>query len=85
MLGRGPPVRTSFDCVCYNQRVRGGKREGAGRRPIGDDPMQRVTVYLPRDYVDWARTEGGGNVAEGLRRLLEELDQRQGAERGASR
>jgi hypothetical protein len=60
--------------------VRGGKREGAGRRPIGDGPMQRVTVYLPRAYVDWARVEGNGNVAEGLRRLLEELDERQGAD-----
>jgi hypothetical protein len=42
--------------------------------------MQRVTVYLPREYVRWAREAGNGNVAEGLRRLLEELDQRQGAE-----
>jgi Arc/MetJ-type ribon-helix-helix transcriptional regulator len=45
--------------------------------------MQRVTVYLPREYVDWAREAGRGNVAEGLRRLLEELDQRQGTEAAA--
>ena len=43
--------------------------------------MQRVTVHLPRDYVAWARLEGHGNVAEGLRRLLDELDQRQGGDR----
>jgi hypothetical protein len=45
--------------------------------------MQRVVVYLTREQVDWARLEGAGNVGAGLRRLLDELDQRQGAERSA--
>jgi hypothetical protein len=29
--------------------------------------------------IQWAREEGRGNVSEGFRRLLEELDQRIGA------
>lgn len=61
--------------------ARGGKREGAGRPPSGEPRLQLVAVRLPAEYVQWARTEGRGNVSEGLRRLLEELDQRQGAER----
>ncbi len=57
----------------------GGRRPGAGRPVLGDGPMARLTVTLPVAYVDWAREVGkGGNVSAGLRRLLEELDQRQG-------
>jgi Arc/MetJ-type ribon-helix-helix transcriptional regulator len=42
--------------------------------------MVRVTVTLPPEYVAWAREVGqGGNVSDGLRRLLDDLDQRQGA------
>ena len=59
----------------------GGKRDGAGRRPIYEGGrLQRVTVTLPREYIEWAESEGRGKgVSAGLRRLLDELDQRQGA------
>jgi hypothetical protein len=56
----------------------GGRRSGAGRPPIDTLTMQRVTVTLPDWAVTWARGEGRGNLSAGLRRLLEELDQRQG-------
>jgi hypothetical protein len=67
----------------------------AGGRPplIEGQVLRRVTVSLPQAYIDWAYTDGGGNVSRGVRRLLEELDelvnapppyrgdQRQGADR----
>ena len=60
--------------------MRGGAREGAGRPAIYEgESMERVTVRLAADYIAWARQEGRGNVSEGLRRLLEELDQLRGA------
>ncbi len=54
----------------------------AGGRPtlIEGERLQRVTVTLPAELVAWARTEGRGNLSAGLRQLLEELDQRQGAD-----
>jgi hypothetical protein len=56
-----------------------------GRPPIYEDViLRRGTVTLPPDYWAWARQAGGGNASEGLRLLLEELDQRQGAEAAAS-
>lgn len=61
-----------------------GRRDrGAGGRPplIEGETLRRATVTLPAAYLEWARTEGGGNVSEGLRRLLEDLDGRWGAER----
>jgi hypothetical protein len=60
---------------------RGGKRDGAGRPALPKgEALERVTVMLPVDLLDWAREEGRGNVSAGLRRLLGELDQRRGAE-----
>lgn len=60
--------------------MKGGKREGAGRPSIIEgERLQRVTVMLPASYVEWARSMSiRGNVSEGLRRLLEELDQIKG-------
>jgi len=54
----------------------------AGGRPTLYHGMKlrRVTVMLPEEYIDWAYTDGNGNISAGLRRLLEELDQRLGAE-----
>lgn len=57
-----------------------------GGRPRLDQAMQRrVTLTVPEEYLAWMRDSGGGNASEGLRRLLEELDQRQGAEAQAER
>jgi hypothetical protein len=45
---------------------------------VSGEPLRRVTVTLPPEYITWAKAEGHGNVSEGLRRLLDDLDQRQG-------
>lgn len=54
----------------------------AGGRPplIEGQPLERRTVTLPRDLIVWATAEGDGNLSRGLRRLLEELDQRNAVE-----
>jgi hypothetical protein len=60
----------------------GGRRAGAGRKPLpAGEKLQAATVRLPGEYLSWAKWQGKGNVSEGLRQLLEELDQRQGADR----
>jgi len=63
--------------------------EGRGKHPGGrptlieGERLMRATVTIPRDLYEWCWREGDGNVSRGLRRLLEELDQRQGAEAAA--
>jgi len=47
----------------------GGKREGAGRKPLGD--AVRVTVVLTSELVAKAEDLGGGNVSEGIRIALQ--------------
>lgn len=51
---------------------RGGKREGAGRKPVAPDGTVRTTVTLPPSVVDVLRDAGGGNVSEGVRALVAE-------------
>lgn len=53
------------------RKQRGGKREGAGRKPL---PFARVGVkaWLTPEDVEYARSLGGGNVSAGLRRALAE-------------
>jgi hypothetical protein len=51
----------------------GGKREGAGRKPIGPAPMVQVTVTLPPDVVARLRRLGGGNLSRGIRRVAERV------------
>ena len=80
----GGPLASS-DCVRYNRSMRGGKREGAGRPPVVEGQvMWRVTIRLPQDLLEWIRREGDGNVSLGLRRVLEELDERRGADAQAA-
>jgi len=49
------------------KKTRGGTREGAGRKPIGDRPMTRHQVMLDISTVDKLRALGGGNLSEGIR------------------
>jgi hypothetical protein len=49
----------------------GGRREGAGRKPLGP-PLRQVTVSLPVELVERLRRAGEGNVSAGIRRLLEQ-------------
>ena len=46
----------------------GGKRAGAGRKPLGP-PLRRVSVTLPVDVVERLRRLGDGNLSAGIRYL----------------
>jgi len=50
----------------------GGPRTGAGRPPLPEGPLQRVSVRLPAETIRRLRDHGGGNVSAGIRRLAEE-------------
>lgn len=52
------------------ERTHGGKREGAGRKPLGPANMARLTVMLPPDLAEWikARPEGASAF---MRRAIE--------------
>jgi hypothetical protein len=50
----------------------GGKREGAGRKPDGDQPRRPVTVWLSDAEAKRLRELGDGNASAGVRRLLEQ-------------
>lgn len=39
--------------------MRGGKREGAGRPPKHDQPMRRIDVRLPPQWLDKLKEEFG--------------------------
>lgn len=50
----------------------GGRRPGAGRPQAYREPLLRATVTLPVSYAEQLRRFGGGNLSEGIRRLVEE-------------
>jgi len=58
---------------------RGGKREGAGRKPIMDEAMTRVNVMLDEATINKAKAIGGGNLSEGLREAVRRIRKPQGA------
>ncbi len=62
-----------------NRSEHGGKREGAGRKPIKDEPMTRVNVMLDAATVEKAKQIGGGNLSEGLREAVRRVRKPQGA------
>lgn len=49
----------------------GGKREGAGRKPVGHLPAVRKTVTLPPEHIEYLIDLGAGNLSLGIRRLIE--------------
>jgi len=52
--------------------TRGGKREGAGRPPLTADQKRiHIDARLTQQEIDRLRELGGGNLSEGIRRLLE--------------
>lgn len=57
----------------------GGKREGAGRKPIKDEPMTRTNVMLDEATITKAKLIGGGNLSEGLREAVRRVRKPQGA------
>jgi hypothetical protein len=50
----------------------GGKRKGAGRRPLGPAKLQRADVRLSTDDIAYLRALGAGNLSAGVRRLVAE-------------
>ncbi len=56
----------------------GGKREGAGRKPMKDAPMTRMNVMLDAATVEKAKQIGGGNLSEGLREAVRRVRKPQG-------
>lgn len=51
--------------------TRGGKREGAGRKPLPEGQKQtHATIRLTTDQLQELKRLGSGNLSEGIRRLL---------------
>lgn len=57
----------------------GGKREGAGAKPLKGEPMTRVNVMLDDATIAKAKQIGGGNLSEGLREAVRRVRKPQGA------
>lgn len=49
------------------QSDHGGKRDGAGAKPVHGEPMRRVNVMLDAGTISKAEVIGGGNLSAGLR------------------
>lgn len=49
---------------------RGGKRQGAGRKPLGPEPLVRVDVRLLPEEIEYARSRGDGNLSAGVRAIV---------------
>lgn len=62
-----------------NRSEHGGKREGAGRKPLKADPMTRVNVMLDDGTIAKAKLIGDGNLSEGLREAVRRVRKPQGA------
>ena len=44
----------------------------AGRPPLFDGAMSRISITLPDSFIELLRCHGEGNVSEGVRRLVQE-------------
>ena len=44
----------------------------AGRPPIYEERMTRVTITLPQDHVDLLKVIGKGNLSEGVRTIIDQ-------------
>lgn len=51
--------------------ARGGKRDGAGRKPVGDSPTTRVTITLTDRELVYLRTLSA-NLSESVRVAIEQ-------------
>lgn len=50
---------------------RGGKRPGAGRRPVNPkEPTAKVSVTLLRSHIEWLQ-KLGPTISEAIRRIVE--------------
>lgn len=49
---------------------RGGKRDGAGRKPEGEKPKSRISATIDTDVWETALTKWGGKGSHLLEKLL---------------
>lgn len=54
----------------------GGKRPGAGRKPVDPNGTQRIQALLTREQIELATEIGQGNLSRGIRRAIEYWDSR---------
>ena len=54
-------------------KQRGGKRDGAGAKPLHTEPMRRVNVMLDEETIAKAELIGDGNLSAGLRRAVKRI------------
>ena len=57
-------------------RTHGGARPGAGRKPLGDEPMERRTVTLPAAAIATLEQLGQGNLSAGIRAAIAAQEER---------
>ena len=57
----------------------GGKRVGAGAKPLHTEPMTRVNVMLDEATIEKAKMIGAGNLSEGLREAVRRIRKPQAA------
>lgn len=73
---RAVPEATEREKAAIRNRVEaglrawGGRRTGAGRKPIADAPLRRVDVRLTDPDIAYLRERGDGNLSEGARRVI---------------
>jgi hypothetical protein len=60
-------------------KQRGGKRDGAGAKPLHTKPMRRVNVMLDEETIAKAELIGDGNLSAGLRSAVKRIRKPAGA------
>ena len=54
-------------------KQRGGRRDGAGAKPLHSEPMRRVNVMLDEETIAKAELIGSGNLSAGLRNAVKRV------------
>ncbi len=49
----------------------GGRRKGAGRKPLGEEKMTLVNVRLSEEHIEKVSRLGAGNISAGVRRAIQ--------------
>ena len=52
---------------------RGGRRPGAGRKPLGEEHLKRINVMLTAEQIDLALAFGNENLSAGVRRAIDAM------------
>lgn len=49
----------------------GGKRDGAGAKPIGESAMKVVTARLSKQQIEYLATINPNNLSDAIRQLID--------------